>query len=477
MKTFAAADFALAAQADRPSTIETVLVATVLLFATGILDPRIGPNIGPARINDLFLSISAGFGVILLLTRFAQRLAQMRPFAITAIIAFYCAVGISLFWSESPASGVARYLGFLLTGLWVFYVAVRYPLRDFLKILLVTLLAVAIVSATLALAVPELGQMQVFLHKGDWKGIYQQKNTFGRNMALLSTVSLFSVLFSGPRALGTVGLLIGLATLMLSGSRTAMAVCAIGIASVLFLYLRRQPWVIAGIAIVATAAVAIAALQAIVEGNPLLQVEGEQLSLLQSQVSFTGRFGLWQFAWEAVVKRPWLGYGYDGFWRVKSLGGEVVLEESWAASDAHNGYLDVVLQVGTVGLAIFLLLYSVFLRLAVRRLRPVRASYDDLFAGLILFIFLFANLTESYLLKATSIYQLLFAFSLAQLAKVRTASAEDHRRSADVARETPPHSLLRPRHREVAAEDGGDANAAPPPPRAPTPFLRRRPSA
>lgn len=68
-----------------------------------------------------------------------------------------------------------------------------------------------------------------------------------------------------------------------------------------------------------------------------------------------------------------------------------------------------------MGLALHAIVYFFFLGRGVRRLTFDEASPADLFATVVVFVFLIANLTESYLLKATSIFQLLFTYSLVLL--------------------------------------------------------------
>jgi O-antigen ligase len=72
--------------------------------------------------------------------------------------------------------------------------------------------------------------------------------------------------------------------------------------------------------------------------------------------TLTGRTLIWQVTWELIQQRPILGYGYGAFWLE---GGEPasVLQEAvrWATPTAHNGYMDLLLELGFVGLILFAL--------------------------------------------------------------------------------------------------------------------------
>jgi O-antigen ligase len=59
------------------------------------------------------------------------------------------------------------------------------------------------------------------------------------------------------------------------------------------------------------------------------------------------------------MDRPWLGYGFSGFWNEDSP----VVQTIWAALDwkapsAHNGYIDILLQIGVVGLLLYVWVWS-----------------------------------------------------------------------------------------------------------------------
>jgi O-antigen ligase len=78
-------------------------------------------------------------------------------------------------------------------------------------------------------------------------------------------------------------------------------------------------------------------------------------------MEFNGRLPIWTLMVDKVSERPWFGYGYAGFWTSDEA--MVILTNTWAAStasegirfNAHNGYLDMVLQLGFSGLLLYLL--------------------------------------------------------------------------------------------------------------------------
>lgn len=79
-------------------------------------------------------------------------------------------------------------------------------------------------------------------------------------------------------------------------------------------------------------------------------------SLLGRGASFSGRTDIWSSAWRAFGDQPLRGYGYGGVWsNPLPPTSEMWKELRFEAFHAHNGFLDLALQVGVVGLGLFLL--------------------------------------------------------------------------------------------------------------------------
>jgi exopolysaccharide production protein ExoQ len=74
--------------------------------------------------------------------------------------------------------------------------------------------------------------------------------------------------------------------------------------------------------------------------------------------TLTGRVDIWAGLVPYAVQRPFLGYGFGGFWDRKS---RAVVSDDYA--EAHNGYLDTILNIGVVGL----ILLSIFLIASCRK--------------------------------------------------------------------------------------------------------------
>lgn len=113
---------------------------------------------------------------------------------------------------------------------------------------------------------------------------------------------------------------------------------------------------------------------------------------VESTVTLTGRIPLWEIVLSEIQDHPWLGVGFAAFWnphnypRMEQLVGFPVVS-------AHNGFLDMLLVLGVVGLA---LLLTFCLCATVTTVR--RARRHDLLGWLVLMFLTFyvlSNLTSS----------------------------------------------------------------------------------
>jgi exopolysaccharide production protein ExoQ len=67
--------------------------------------------------------------------------------------------------------------------------------------------------------------------------------------------------------------------------------------------------------------------------------------------SLTGRTDIWKAAFLSAVKKPMLGYGYQAFWHnMQGESANIALINGFVPPHAHNGYIEVWLELGLVGL-------------------------------------------------------------------------------------------------------------------------------
>jgi O-antigen ligase len=79
------------------------------------------------------------------------------------------------------------------------------------------------------------------------------------------------------------------------------------------------------------------------------------LEQLGKDLTFTGRTAVWVDVWAKIGERPWLGFGYNAFWLgAESEAADIWRVHGWQPNHAHNGYLDLWLELGLVGVTLVL---------------------------------------------------------------------------------------------------------------------------
>ena len=132
-------------------------------------------------------------------------------------------------------------------------------------------------------------------------------------------------------------------------------------------------------------------------------------------LSFTGRWDLWHYVLQVAGYVLILGYGYGSFW----LAGPHIYysHEQWHANEAHNGYLDVYLELGAVGLALVVAVIISGYRKIVRGYprEPVFSS----FRFSVFVVILLHNMTETSLCKLNNPLWFLFLLMVVSYANPR----------------------------------------------------------
>lgn len=130
---------------------------------------------------------------------------------------------------------------------------------------------------------------------------------------------------------------------------------------------------------------------------------------LETTMNLTGRLPLWDVIVSEISENPWLGVGFAAFWNPSNYD---LIEQSvgFPAVSAHNGFLDIMLNTGAVGLAILVAFCLCALLTAGRR----ALSGDPMgwLAFLLLLFYVLQNLTSSVF---TEFYELNLMVVLATL--------------------------------------------------------------
>ncbi len=408
----------------RGTTAEELGCALILaFFAVQGAVPFIAPNHAPeaSGLPTTRLMFYGGVGsqlvvygaiAYLLLRQSGRIMRHLRAMQWTLGIALLAIA--STFWSQFPAYTVRRSIPFAVAGLFGLHLAARYPVRRQLAILRLTMLVLAAASIALVMAFPRLGLDYSSGHHADWQGVFTQKNACGEMMVLATAVLLADWKSSWQRV-ASGALFLGV--LLMTGSRSAWLLE--GTVVLLWVALAAARRVDAPTRIVAAVG-ALVGLPAV--AFALFQWRGPLLAWLGRDPTLSGRTLIWQQVWSSITQRPWLGWGYEAFWR--GMRGEAFRIDAalnFVVFHAHNGFLEIWLNLGLAGLALFAMSY---LR-AWRRLWPyLRAGEVErvVWPVFMLSLILLYNLDENTLLTYNGIFWVLY---VAAAANVELLHAED----------------------------------------------------
>ncbi len=263
----------------------------------------------------------------------------------------------SVAWSIDPDATLVNVRSVAPSLIAIPLAAGMLTLRDFTVAMLWTIRIAIVVTIIALILVPStrfhlLGGVNGEPYPG-WHGFFIHKN----NMAPFLVMAIPTVLIFDKNPLfkwGTMALIAGL----LVGSTSATGVSGAAFAVIAWYWLRtyqqqsdeRDSTLLFMVSLVGSLAViggAIASFATIT-------------SAYGKDTSLSGRTDIWEASIEALMRRPWLGHGLGGlFWRVDvtSETAEIWRHVGFEASHAHNGALDLALQIGLVGLLIFTVLW------------------------------------------------------------------------------------------------------------------------
>jgi len=305
---------------------------------------------------------------------------------------------ISAFWSEEPGHTLQRSVALFGTTFFGVYFASRFSLVDQLRILSRVFLIGAVLSPIVVAVLPQYGIAgPEFGHA--WQGIYGHKNGLGSAMALGTIAFTFRAVMDRKGSLrwwAAAGLSVGL--LLLSHAATSLLACAVSLmtftlAPILRRPLRRIIWAVVGMGALAVGA----GLWAL---NNLQFV----MSLLGRDQSFTGRTTVWMVSIAMITRRPWLGYGYNEFW--PAYGSDMVAHLTGLAEMSH-AILNLWLDLGLLGVLIFILQYSKSLWCAVVAVRNTKSV--EWFWPLVFLVYLATvGLVESIVLQRNGLSWIVF---------------------------------------------------------------------
>lgn len=112
--------------------------------------------------------------------------------------------------------------------------------------------------------------------------------------------------------------------------------------------------------------------------------------------NLTGRTDIWPAILSEIAKRPWTGYGYASYWQEWRGNNDPSISFPFPAiRHAHNGFMELALQLGLVGVILYALFSLRGIALAIRHYFMFSSVEDATFPILLLVYSNFACLAET----------------------------------------------------------------------------------
>ena len=137
---------------------------------------------------------------------------------------------------------------------------------------------------------------------------------------------------------------------------------------------------------------------------------GGVFALFGRDETLTGRTVIWEVVTVAWSKSPWIGFGWGASWGEESPLQLWVSETlGFRLAHAHNGYLDLLLQVGIIGLALILFAVLLTLKPALDQvLNSSSTQVSHILTLVLIFMLLLYSVTESRIAATFGISLLAF---------------------------------------------------------------------
>jgi len=367
---------------------------------------------GSLKRRIAFLSLGL-FGIVSLMRQGRSRLKING--LLGWLILFYLVWAFSsLVWAEDIALTFRRLVLFAMLCLGAVAVAGRFSLRN---IVLWVFFSAALYLFIGIIAEIALGTFRPFAPGYRFAGTIHP-NIQGINCYLLMLSCITAAQFEKRGSkLFLAFVLIGFVFLILTKSRTSLASALLALFAfwVLVSSISRNLVFILGVSLTFC-------LILLLVGNAFFPALRQGVLLGREDpttYTLTGRIPLWNECLEYVSKRPFIGYGYNSFWTPHHIR-EISDDQEWGVSAGHSVYLELLLNVGIIGMITFVLIFILGIKKSVKYLKVSRNIVYAFLCALLVFC-LFDGILESAIINPS------FLMFLSMVVLARLGFQDPHR--------------------------------------------------
>lgn len=325
----------------------------------------------------------------------------------------------SITWSSVPDIAFRKVVALIGTSYFGLYLGSRYTFEQQLKIYSWVFGISMFFSFLFALFLPKYGIMNTNAIVGAWRGIYPHKNGLGESMfASFLTFYFLSIVSEKRQLLFRILCFLSVVLIFFGESATALM-------SVLFIFATAQG--LSRLSLKSKRSVLMVLLFLISASMMLLLITTNFNAFLtanERDITLSGRTLLWDTLWDFIVQKPWLGYGYGSFFSGAGREANLLWQiHTWNPVHSHNGYVQLWINLGFIGLATFILGYLVCLFNSLFKYLVFNDS-QMLWVFLFLMYTVFLNLTEVSFVSSNSIIWIISLASIYSMKKVPVAPSK-----------------------------------------------------
>lgn len=333
---------------------------------------------------------------------------------------------LSAFWSETPDLTFRLSLVIVIASALSAHIAQKYSWTEIAERLRWVILIIAIISMILAVVAPST----VIIGKG-LSGLLPFPIRFGTFMALGVTLWADHMIKNRKQWLScTVIISLQIALLILSNSAQAY-ITALVMVSILFIChcLTRFSFRYLMVILPVYAMTTLISTYVVNEQLPAI------LAFFGKDPGLTGRTEFWGQLLARLSNRWILGYGVNGFWQPwrgeSNPANSIINANGFIPPHAHNGFLDLALNLGMVGLILFVLALLGSLRQTLMSLLS-SSNLDFVIPLIFLTYVIVANISETQLLGDGYIWYLFIFTSVRLRVEAKTQNSSNPLRHGDL---------------------------------------------
>lgn len=370
------------------------------------LHPRVLSNMAVTPPTIIAQVVMYGIAILLLipLLRYTLKdfvgifgiLITRNPF----LYLFLLLILLSASWSNNLMLTLKASFVILETAVFAIYTGKRFTWQELYPLLLWIHCILVFLAFFYGFVQPSVG-----VSGGAWVGINGHKNQFCFLMALSASLWFIQSLYNPKQRLFCILIFLMALFALNQGGSGAGKVTVFCLISLWFYlgFVKTLPiqWAVTSVILFMILSIGLTIF--VTENLEFIVVD-----TLNKDLTLTGRTDFWPLIIDKINERPILGYGMDGFWQpwegANNPAADVIVQKTqFAPPHSHNGFMDLAIDLGYLGLSFFIAAFIASIVKAVIYIGQAPMPYGGL-PILLLTYTLVTNLTETGLIGVTSIF-------------------------------------------------------------------------